>query len=365
MSIEQEIVTIRTILSDQIINEQADNKAKEIAIQYSNIIDEIERNIDVDNITDEQLENIITAVSDSDIKAEVAAVFSNTSAMTLQTTTAILSWDGIYKGFRPITLNDDQLKGIALNEKINGKKIEEAIRAAMLPEESVKKILRQGRLEGKNPKEINRILFSLLTEKPSYNQINRIDQLTRDYSAYGSTYAKDLLYKKNDSVIKGYKQSAVLENSTAGAVGSKSGRGTCQRCSALDGTEYKKDEEMPPIPLHSRCRCIKMPITLTWKEMGIDNVDEMENDYRRFTIRDLEKNNYIINNRKVLNYGTTVNDYADFQAKELSEKQQISAIGKTRAEQITAGYMDYKDNVNKNTGELYTLDQLRKIHNIK
>lgn len=235
----------------------------------------------------------------------------------------------------------------------------------MLPEDRTKQILRQGRLEGKNPKEINRELFALLTEKPSYNQINRIDQLSRDYSAYGSTLAKELTYKENDSVIKGYTQSAVLENSTAGGSGAKSGRGTCQRCSSLDGTKYKKDEAMPPIPLHSRCRCIKLPITLTWKEMGIDNVDEMEDDYRRFTIRDLEKNNYIINNRKVLSYGTSTEDYADFQKNELSKEQQDLAVGKTRAEWIRAGYMNYDDNVNKKTGELFTLDQLRKMHDIE
>lgn len=204
MSIEQEIITTRTVLSDQIINERIDQQSREIAKQYNNIIDEIESNIDTDNITDEQLDNIITAIINSDIKDEVAAAFASTSTVTLQTTAAIISWDGLYEGFRAVTLSPNQLKGIALNETINGKTIDQSIKSAMLPEDRTKQILRQGRLEGKNPKEINRELFALLTEKPSYNQINRIDQLSRDYSAYGSTLAKELTYKENDSVIKGY-----------------------------------------------------------------------------------------------------------------------------------------------------------------
>lgn len=364
MSIEEEIVYTRTVLSQQLLNERIDQQAQEIAKQYNNIIDEIEKNIDVDDISDEQLDNIINIVANSDIKDEVAAAFASTSTVTLQTTAAIISQDGAYEGFNAITLSPNQLKGIALNETINGKTLEKSIKSAMLPEDRTKQIVRQGRLEGKNPKQVNRELFELLTEKPTYNQINRIDQLTRDYSAYGSTLGRELTYKENESVIKKYKQSAVLENSTAGGTGTKSGRGTCQRCSSLDGTLYNKDESMPPIPLHSRCRCIKLPITKTQKEMGIDNVDEMEDDYRRFTIRDLEKNNYIINNRKVLQYGTTTENYADFQTNELNENQQNSAIGKTRADQIRSGYMTYDDNVNKKTGDLFTLKELEAKYNI-
>ena len=64
----------------------------------------------------------------------------------------------------------------------------------------------------------------------------------------------------------------------------KTGRGTCLRCAALDGTVYKLDEKKPQMPLHPRCRCIWLPETKTFRELGVD-WDEIQETSRPYTIR--------------------------------------------------------------------------------
>lgn len=53
---------------------------------------------------------------------------------------------------------------------------------------------------------------------------------------------------------------------------------TCQRCGGLDGESWPTDGSEAPgpsPPLHPRCRCSKVPVLKSWRELGID-ADEIE-----------------------------------------------------------------------------------------
>ena len=54
---------------------------------------------------------------------------------------------------------------------------------------------------------------------------------------------------------------------------------TCQVCGSLDGRLYKPGEPRPSIPVHNRCRCVYVPQTKTYAELGID-IDDMSPKFR-------------------------------------------------------------------------------------
>lgn len=50
---------------------------------------------------------------------------------------------------------------------------------------------------------------------------------------------------------------------------------TCLECGVLDGRVYSRDESRPSLPIHPRCACTYVPVTRTWRELGIP-IDECE-----------------------------------------------------------------------------------------
>lgn len=86
--------------------------------------------------------------------------------------------------------------------------------------------------------------------------VKRISSLVTDYTAAALDQKTAQLYAQNSDLIAGFQWVATLD------------RKTCPRCAALDGRRWyfqttKPElsvERMPPIPLHPRCRCTKVPI---------------------------------------------------------------------------------------------------------
>lgn len=109
------------------------------------------------------------------------------------------------------------------------------------------------------------------------------------------------------------------------------------------------------MPRHPRCRCLWLPWVKSWHDLGID-ADDLEKAARPWLIR--EKGNIDEGgNRKVLNFGTTKEDFAGWW-KTLNYKDQIQSIGPVRTRLINNGLLTWKDLVNKNTGHYYTLEEL-------
>jgi hypothetical protein len=47
----------------------------------------------------------------------------------------------------------------------------------------------------------------------------------------------------------------------------------------MDGKEYGLNDPKPVLPAHWRCRCLYLPIPITWRDLGID-IDEADDGDR-------------------------------------------------------------------------------------
>lgn len=156
------------------------------------------------------------------------------------------------------------------------------------------------------------------------------ETLTRTYIATINNEVAEKAYKKNKDVIKEVEWSATLE------VSRKHGKGTCLRCAGLDGSHYKLGAPHPPIPLHPRCRCYLIPVTRSYKELGL-NIPEMERSYRAFSERD---------KKRVKKGGVHTGDFESFIFSR-SAKYQKDFFGKNRYELLKDGTIKFDDLIDK------------------
>ena len=72
------------------------------------------------------------------------------------------------------------------------------------------------------------------------------------------------IYDSNQDILKGVQATATLDDKT------------CIQCASIDGNIYYYAKNPPNFiyPLHPLCRCTFVPITKSWKELGI-NADEV------------------------------------------------------------------------------------------
>jgi len=340
---EQDIIDFRLLSAQAELNKYSDDAARIITSEYEKLVNKIGSQIIFES--EKQVKLLISKLS-KELSRPVSKIFGGAGMLTKTATDGALSWDGAYKGYKPVAMSSNQLAGLALTEKINGKTLTDHLNAAQA--QDVINGIKNGRLEGKSIKSMSsQIHHSLAGEVTKRN----IETTARTYTATGSSYARELTYKQNDSVINGYRLSAVLENGNV-----ITGSGTCPRCAGLDGQTYAKGEQRPLTPFHPNCRCIFLPQTKSWKELGLD-VEEMDNKYRRWTERDLE-------NRRRIDYGTTDKDFPSFFAGK-NTAWQDKMIGPKRAELVRKNIITFDDIVDKRTSRLYTIDELVNKYNIK
>jgi len=109
-----------------------------------------------------------------------------------------------------------------------------------------------GLVKGLNPRELARIIrseFGMGLTRAL--RIARTEQLRAYRTATLQSY-------QDSNVVTGWERHAVLDERT------------CIACIELDGKRYKLDE---PMDDHVNGRCVMLPVTLTYREMGLD-VDE-------------------------------------------------------------------------------------------
>lgn len=86
---------------------------------------------------------------------------------------------------------------------------------------------------------------------------------TEDMRAYRS--ATSASYEENADVIKGWRWVAGLSGDT------------CIVCLLQHGSEHEPDEEMDA---HPNCRCVSVPITASWAELGFPHVVDVADDFQ-------------------------------------------------------------------------------------
>ncbi len=70
--------------------------------------------------------------------------------------------------------------------------------------------------------------------------------------------AREETYKSNSHVIKSVQNLATLDLRTS------------SKCQSLDGKVYPIDEPHPKPPFHPRCRTVQIPVTKSFRELGVD-----------------------------------------------------------------------------------------------
>ena len=148
-------------------------------------------------------------------------------------------------------------------------------------------------------------------------------------------------YKQNEDIFKGYQHQSVLDFRTS------------PTCAPRDNAEWdlnykglnKAGKEFPfrNPPLHYNCRSVMLPITKSYRELGLD-IDEIPIGTRS------SLNGYVPAN-------TSFSQWFDKQSKANQEKY----LGKGRYQLYKDGKIDLSDLVNQR-GQILTIKELKKIN---
>lgn len=176
--------------------------------------------------------------------------------------------------------------------------------------------------------------------------------LTRTFFQDSQVLAHQAVMEANRDVIEGWIWTVAADDRC------------CILCLPLSETFYGKDEEHPPIPRHSRCRCYPRAKTVSYRSLGID-IDELEpiekaivtrgyeDEMGRWVIPPVDVGGAKIQSIRFHRDGLK----GAFQ--DMPDKQQIAMIGSRRHELLKSGKISLDDLVDKRTGRLVLLDDLR------
>lgn len=154
------------------------------------------------------------------------------------------------------------------------------------------------------------------------------ETMVRTAVSHVTSAARDILYEENRDIIAKEKWLATLDTRT------------CPQCQGLDGKTFEVGKGVRT-PAHLSCRCVRIPVLKTWREMGFD-IDELEPGTRASMNGQVSAS---------LNY----NDWL----KQQSAAVQDEALGPTRGAMFRRGGMTV-DSFTNRAGDELTLEQLRK-----
>jgi hypothetical protein len=278
------------------------------------------------------------------LTGSIAEMAGHVGSASLATHGDILSWGGRMVPFNAVQMSVEQVRQLAINTPVGGRLLEDWV-GRTFDENLVSGIKREimtGMLKGEGyPDLVNRI-----SDGWDMTRTEAVT-LTRTYVQSANVGAQQAVYKANQDVVKGEVWVASLE------IGGKKGGGTCLACAVLDGKEYLYPEQPPECPLHPRCRCVLLPLTKTWKELGIP-IDEMEQVYRPYTQSDLDI--HTGRGGAITTQGFHQGSFSDL-FPTLPPEQQIAIVGPGRYGLIKDGVISFDDLVDKTTGQVRLLEK--------
>ena len=172
---------------------------------------------------------------------------------------------------------------------------------------------------------------------------NEAAMLARTYVQAANIGAQAAVYKQNEDVIKGYKWLATLDNRT------------CQNCAVGDGHVYGIHDKRPGLPLHPGCRCLWLPVTKSFRELGLD-IDEFREAARPWTIR---KDGVIgYGGKEIEQVGHIEGRFKDWYFSLPPENRARTSIGPNRRRLLEEKRVAWDDLMDFETGKIYTLKEL-------
>lgn len=248
----------------------------------------------------------------------------------------ILSFDGAVVGFSTVALSQDQIQVLA-SAPVKNRYLKEWVTV------SVRDQLNAGVLRGEPTRKlVDRV-------RDAWDGIEHdMISLTRTYVAEMNNQAAQAVYQANDDIIQYEEWNATLEVAFKG-------HGTCLRCAGLDGRRFRVGQGVRP-PLHLRCRCFMLPVTATYKELGLD-IPEIEKVARPYTLREGKFPINVGGTRKIIEAGQFQGDFKKFLMSQ-SRAYQKDLLGPGRLGLLDAGKITWGNLVDKN-GNLRLLKELR------
>lgn len=293
----------------------------------------------------QELESLTAGIIEQ-VTGEISSLASQAGAESANYHSQTMSVGGKLPGFNNVALSPEQFKsffettpmgGYVLSDWVN-RSFDATVQKGLLED------LGAGMLQGKG---YPGLVDSIMGHMKDFTRKEAVT-LARSFVQTANVSAMDAVMAANSDIVKKWKWSCALENSNI-----KTGTGTCLRCASLDGNEYEIGKG-PKVILHPRCRCCKIPVTVTFRELGID-IDEFEEVARPWTTRpDIPIGE---GGRNILTWGSHKGEYASwFESR--GEQFQKNVVGPKRLALIQSGKVSFKDLVDPETGRLYRLDEL-------
>ena len=256
----------------------------------------------------------------------------------------ILSLGGKASLVRSVGLTSEQVRSWFWETALGGETLQGWVDKAFSSgvKKSLLDCLRLSGIEGKGiGAAVSRMIKTSLDEGINITE-REVITLTRTYIQTANVQAQRAVYDANPDIVYGYEWVSVLDNRV------------CLKCAVLDGTKYKRGEEMPALPCHPRCRCIWRPLVKI-KNLGITSED-LGRVTRNWVIRE-PGNIDAGGKRKILAAGTTNKTFGEWLAK-APYLEKVKILGTTRARLLQEGKIQWADLVDKRTGKLLTLGEL-------
>lgn len=306
------------------------------------IIQQIEKRMDVKNFTGKRLEALLTEIRTMNSEAYAGlhdslkqqmlpfAVHSGeVAAVTLASQLPV--------AFNVLRVSDNQLRAIVSTTPIRigtdralllGEVFEKLTAGR---EDAIRGALRLSMIEGESiPQAVRRLRG---TRAANY-QDGVLNASRRDAEAIARTViqsvnnsAAQATYAENDDVLNGWQWISTLDSRT------------CSYCMARSGKKYKTGDTPPP--LHVRCRCFAAPVVKSWKELGFDNMPDYPSAKRASA-------------SGLVDADISFNDWLKTQPR----STQVDLLGVKRAELFANGSLKL-DKMIDNSGRFYTLDELK------
>lgn len=338
MSFNDELLDL-LLKRDLLLQRVSNGLSKDMAKDYLKMIDEAISIIGKSDITVVNMNKVIKEISDY-ITLDYPKVESNLKDISFTEANHIPNSINALVGVDIVTnklsesLTNKIVKNSILNDgytiKEGFEKLNEKLQATFQNQ------IRLGVLNGSTNQEIIRNLKPYMTDFTD----NKIEAMVKTAISTVVNNTRMDTYKENEDIFKGYQWHATLDSRTRkehflldGALWDTNGKGLNEK-----GKKYK----FRNAPDGYRCRCVLLPITKSYKELGL-NIDEIPTGTR-----------------------SSMNGYvpADLNATDWFEKQgkdfQKKYLGTQRYELFKSGKITLSDLVNQK-GKVLTIQELKNL----
>ncbi|MBQ6668893.1 MAG: minor capsid protein, partial [Deltaproteobacteria bacterium] len=276
---------------------------------------------------------------------EIARAAAEEGVEAFEGAQAILSVDGHARNVRLARgLTQEQFEQIATHQPLKQRSLAQWTERCFeknLPEK-VLAALEEGMVMAEGIGPMSRRIRAALDEGMAL-AANEAAMLARTYVQAANIGAQAAVYKQNEDVIKGYKWLATLDNRT------------CQNCAVGDGHVYGVHDKRPSLPLHPGCRCLWLPVTKSFRELGLD-IDEFREAERPWTIRKDGAIGY--GGKEIEQVGRIEGRFKDWYFSLPPVDRARTSIGVTRRMLLESGAIKWDDMMDFETGRIKTLAEL-------